>query len=310
VIQCCDFLSSLFLVDVMIQTGAARIAAHYKFTLSHIFDSNPTAQYGIIVEDDMIFSPDFLAFFQHTYKLYERDPTVYCISSWNDNGRFGLVKDANRLLRTEFFIGLGWLASRKQYKSEFEKIWPPTHWDHWMRDPAQRKNRVCVYPELPRNYNIGKIGTHSDHSLFQRYFADIHHNLLPPNKLKYTSIDAMLKESYDAEVGTLIYQATQVLVSFILAFNLQKCEQFCGFIFTLSGSYHARPHQARRPKETANICIVLSSLRAAGQHLGEQNCARIWSVAFNSVYSRQRRWCTTSVVQRTLFAVDCKLFTV
>ena len=96
----------------------------------------------------MIFSPDFLAYFAHTHRVYAADPSVYCVSSWNDNGRRGLVGDANRLLRTDFFIGLGWLASRAIYRAEFERQWPPTHWDHWMREPQQRKGRVCVYPEV------------------------------------------------------------------------------------------------------------------------------------------------------------------
>jgi hypothetical protein len=190
--------------------SAKRIAAQYRFTLTQVFARNPSAAYAIIVEDDMIFSPDFLAFFAHTYRLYEMDPSVYCISSWNDNGKYGLVKDANRLLRTEFFAGLGWLASRTIYKSEFELIWPSTHWDHWMRDEVQRKGRECVYPEISRNYNIGVRGTHSDDYLFKRYFELTHHNTLPSSAIRLTPIEALARDSYNAAVGALIRGALPV----------------------------------------------------------------------------------------------------
>ncbi len=34
----------------------------------------------------MLFSPDFLHFFAATAVLLEQDPSLWCISTWNDNG--------------------------------------------------------------------------------------------------------------------------------------------------------------------------------------------------------------------------------
>jgi len=110
------------------QEGAMRIARHYRWTFSSLFDDNPLASYAIIVEDDMLFSPDFLSFFVQTAPLYEGDSSVYAISSWNDNGQRGLALDPRVLMRTDFFIGLGWMISREIYKKEWEPIWPSTHW--------------------------------------------------------------------------------------------------------------------------------------------------------------------------------------
>ncbi len=72
--------------DSPVRDGAARIAQHYRFTLSHLFDANPNAPYAIVVEDDMLYAPDFLLLFAQTAALYELDPSVACITSWNDNG--------------------------------------------------------------------------------------------------------------------------------------------------------------------------------------------------------------------------------
>ena len=38
------------------------------------------------VQDDMLFSQDFLTYMEATAGLLDVDPTIWCISSWNDNG--------------------------------------------------------------------------------------------------------------------------------------------------------------------------------------------------------------------------------
>lgn len=45
------------------QPGHAWLSQHYKWGLDRIF-LDEKHNYAIIIEDDMIFSPDFLAFFQ------------------------------------------------------------------------------------------------------------------------------------------------------------------------------------------------------------------------------------------------------
>jgi hypothetical protein len=42
-------------------------------------------------------------------QLLDRDPTVLCVSAWNDNGRPGLVRDEAKAYRSDFFPGLGWM---------------------------------------------------------------------------------------------------------------------------------------------------------------------------------------------------------
>ena len=33
---------------------------------------------------------------------------------------------------------------------EYRQKWPLGFWDDWIREPAQRKDRVCLRPEVPR----------------------------------------------------------------------------------------------------------------------------------------------------------------
>jgi hypothetical protein len=128
--------------------GASRIAQHYKFALSAAFDKFQDAAALIIVEDDLLFAPDFYEYLIGMAPVTDLDPTTFVISAWNDNGFKGKVQDPHAIRRTEFFPGLGWILPRKLYKQELERKWPKEHWDHWLRSPETHQNRECVYPQV------------------------------------------------------------------------------------------------------------------------------------------------------------------
>lgn len=46
----------------------------------------------VIVEDDLLFSPDFLEYLEANAPVLERDPTTFVLSAWNDNGYKGRVR--------------------------------------------------------------------------------------------------------------------------------------------------------------------------------------------------------------------------
>jgi GNT-I family len=39
------------------------------------------------LQDDMQLAVDFFPYFRRTAQLLDEDPTLYCVSSWNDNGQ-------------------------------------------------------------------------------------------------------------------------------------------------------------------------------------------------------------------------------
>ncbi|GMH71574.1 hypothetical protein TL16_g05689 [Triparma laevis f. inornata] len=121
--------------------GAAKIATQYKFAISNGFDYNLKSPAIIIIEDDFLFSPDFLSYFESNSPILDEDPSTFIMSAWNDNGLSIHVSDEGKIHRTNYFPGLGWLMPRKLWEEELENKWPKTHWDHWMRDSKQHKNR-------------------------------------------------------------------------------------------------------------------------------------------------------------------------
>ncbi|KAI9342673.1 GNT-I family-domain-containing protein [Obelidium mucronatum] len=159
----------------MKHTGYYKLATHYKWALAKVF-SNKSYNNVIILEDDMEISPDFFSYFEETLPLLYSDPTLFCISSWNDQGKKSHVsKYANgtlsstRIMRTDFFPGLGWLLTRDLY-SQIAPTWPETEWDDWLRRSEQRRGRQCLIPEVSRNRNFGSEGV-SGGQFFEEHIA-------------------------------------------------------------------------------------------------------------------------------------------
>ncbi|TMW40719.1 hypothetical protein DOY81_014201 [Sarcophaga bullata] len=46
----------------------------------------------------------------------------------------------------------------RQLWQELAVKWPKSFWDDWIRHPEQRKNRVCIRPEISRTRTFGKVG--------------------------------------------------------------------------------------------------------------------------------------------------------
>jgi hypothetical protein len=205
-----------------ITEGAEHIAIHYKFVIDHVFQSNPSAKYFIIVEDDMLFAPDVLLYFAQLAPLMDRDHTIYSISAYNDNGFKGRSKYDNMVYRTDFFIGLGWLVSRRLWEAEWSRSWPRTHWDHFLRNPMNRRNRQTLYPEVSRIYHSGYKGTHSTVALYEKYFRDIKLNLKGYAPLGIAKADYMSKPKPKYRFTDIDKQRDETTVDYLEAENFKQ----------------------------------------------------------------------------------------
>jgi len=133
------------------------ISQHFKFAISTVLDKLRFTDV-IILEDDMEISKDFFAYFLRVREELYKDDSLYTASAWNDNGQGDHGRDPEKLKRSEFFPGLGWIMTGKLW-NEFREKWPPGYWDDWMREPEQRKGRHCIFPEISRSWTFGEQGS-------------------------------------------------------------------------------------------------------------------------------------------------------
>ncbi|KAL8570719.1 hypothetical protein ACOMHN_039154 [Nucella lapillus] len=188
----------------------ARISQHYKASLTATFNLYPSAEYTIVIEEDLDVSPDFFNYFSQTVQLLEEDPSLYCVSAWNDQGYEHSCKDPSLLYRVETMPGLGWMLKKSVYKKELEPQWPSAEkqwdWDMWMRTNAIRQNRECIIPDVSRTFHFGSKGLNMN-----PYFQDLYfkkHSIVTHSGVTLKDIHTMKKEAYEGMVKGLIQSAT------------------------------------------------------------------------------------------------------
>ncbi|CAG5866072.1 unnamed protein product, partial [Menidia menidia] len=190
--------------------GYYKISRHYRWALNQVFGAMGHSSV-VIVEDDLEVAPDFFEYFRALYPVLRADPSLWCVSAWNDNGRDALVDPAKPglLHRTDFFPGLGWMLLRDMW-AELEPKWPPAFWDDWMRQPEQRRGRSCVRPEVSRTITFGRKGV----SLGQFFDQYLRYIKLNAEFVPFTKHDLsyLLKEKYDDAFVKEVYGATPVRI--------------------------------------------------------------------------------------------------
>ena len=80
---------------------AAKVSHAYFNMLGHLFSLRElaAADHVVVLEDDLLPAPDFVHYFTQAACLVDRDPTVYAVSAWNDNGHWGRAADEARVFR-------------------------------------------------------------------------------------------------------------------------------------------------------------------------------------------------------------------
>lgn len=185
-------------------------------------------------------SRDFFTYFEAFTPVLRADPTLMCISSWNDNGMAENAEDGRRFFRSDFFPGLGWMMTKNLWQ-ELSAKWPATFWDDWLRLPEQRQGRACVRPEVSRTTNFGRLGVSSG-QYFDQHIANVKSNtetvdfggfdavtnMLKPASVLGTdqSVDVRLltKPMYDAVFNYKLQSLSTVVTSHQLRFLIDHAD--------------------------------------------------------------------------------------
>jgi len=192
-----------------LRTSYLKIAGHYNFALTEVMDhvdGHEQWDRVIMLEDDFLLAPDAFSYFRRMSPLFDTDPTLYCVSAWNENGQTPFVSSTTAVYRTDCFPGLGWMWSRAIWNELRE--WTPGYWDDWLREPAQRRGRTCIYPEINRVYTFGETGA-SNGRFFNIWFKDIRLN---NEHVDWTTVDVdrLQPSNYDAWLSDRLLAAEHV----------------------------------------------------------------------------------------------------
>lgn len=245
------------------------IAQHYKFALDRVF-IDMGFRLAIITEDDLDIADDFFNYFKFARPLLYTDPTIWCISAWNDNGNPVLVDwedGINKLWRTDFFPGLGWMLKAEMW-DELRAKWPDAFWDDWLRRPDVRKNRVCIRPEISRTlHNLAVAGKGSSNGLYKTFLSSIR---LPQKQADFVSMhsDILQKENFDASLWSELRASktlnfTELLSNQSDALNLSLAND--GTTYTIR---YQDPRQFRKLAQKFNLMADIRAGMARTAYLG------------------------------------------
>lgn len=191
-----------------------RIARHYKWALTQIFDVLHYDQV-VVVEDDLEVSPDFFEYFKATLPVLQQDDTLMCVTAWNDNGQKGLAYDPRALYRSDFFGGLGWMMLRPMW-NELNPVWPDTYWDDWLRNPDRHHGRGCIRPEVSRTQNFGKGGASGE--LYSDYVSNI---IVGKATESYVGVDDQLQFAEDFDFASSA-SSNQKTMEQLISFDVRR----------------------------------------------------------------------------------------
>mmetsp|Transcript_46945 Transcript_46945/g.121113 ORF Transcript_46945/g.121113 Transcript_46945/m.121113 type:complete len:485 (+) Transcript_46945:195-1649(+) len=272
--------------------GGRRIASHYRRTLNFMFQTYSDSRAVILLEDDLRPSPAIVEYFSHCERVLREDPTLMAVSAFNDNGLEHLVQNASRILRTEWFVGLGWLMTRDLF-NEVGKKWPDNHWDHFLRHPSQRKGRAVLIPEVPLVYHFGRKGTFMDAWHHDRYMEHI--QLYAGPSVDYTLSSLLVQQHYEKELQKDIRKA--IFFDDVEAFRKNFLDKH--YVYSMGMVFS---------------CAVIPERRRPGHALGhhhDERCFRqvaeffgIWHESGRSSYKGVHRFSTTGGNSMFVIASD------
>lgn len=197
------------------------LAVHYGWALGKVFgdDLEFSMQDGsrkrlkanrvIILEEDLDISVDFFKYFAAMAPLLDHDSSLLAVSAFNDNGIKGRVSDPTRVLRSDFFPGLGWMMTRRLWKEELGAKWPAGYWDDWLRLPEQRHGRHIIRPEVSRTFHFGSKGGASQNQ-FGDELSQVHLNDQPVDWTQQDVVSSLPMDRFDRAYWLLLHSARQV----------------------------------------------------------------------------------------------------
>nr|XP_045607667.1 uncharacterized protein LOC123764160 [Procambarus clarkii] len=199
-------------------TGATRVSRNLRFAFFNALRLFPRADKFIVVEDDLVLSPDFYSYMQQTGWVLDNDPTVYCVSAFNHLSYAHTAHDPARLYRVQSFPSYGWMVNRDTLAYILPKWLPSnvTHdWDYFLESSIMRRGRECLVPDVNRAYHGGGSGLHLtvSWSTERDYLArPFNHQ---PN-ITVMNLTGLLQEQYEAEMVTLAKTAVPLDVNDLL----------------------------------------------------------------------------------------------
>lgn len=133
----------------------------------------------IVIEEELILSPDFLYFFTQVHETFMNDHSLAAVSTWNPNSFLQLDGSPSLIYRTNDFPGFGYMLKRTVYdkfmRNRLAMCCSERAWYSWKTLDLETSNSVQVDVLMPdvsrvfrRPYDISSFDYPFLNNLFNR----------------------------------------------------------------------------------------------------------------------------------------------
>ncbi|CAF0873469.1 unnamed protein product [Didymodactylos carnosus] len=205
------FIESLALIDLFGFHGEKIPSSnvymeHYEKALKKVWELHPTKDKIIVIEEDLILSPDFLYTLALLSEPFRKDETIGGIAMWNPNSYEDVDGSSNLIYRVDELYGLGYLLRRSFYDTHmktFSECCSKRVWDRWKFDD---NSHSFLIPDISRVFRRPVDGNHDNMKYLARLFNRKRKTSLNPFP-GLTNVDTLRKETYDATLSKSIASA-------------------------------------------------------------------------------------------------------
>ncbi|CAM4823109.1 unnamed protein product [Rotaria magnacalcarata] len=188
---------------------------HYETSLKKIWEIHPNQDKMIVIEEDLILSPDFLYTLALLSETFRKDETIGAIEMWNPNS-YDIINGSEELIyRVDQFYGLGYLLRRSFYeknmRNSFDICCSKRVWEKWtFSDPSS-----FLMPDVSRVFRRPIDGNRVNKKYIETLFNRKRKTSLNPFPF-LSNIDILRKDKYDANLAKSISSA-------VLMKSMDKC---------------------------------------------------------------------------------------
>ena len=187
------------------------LSQNYFFMFEQLFvrRKHPYRQ-CVILEDDLLLSPDALMYARAGMDLMDKDESVFSVSFFNDHSHIPHAREPSDFRRIDHFSGLGFMISQRGYMSHLRHAWSRNKaWDIMVQWMFNRKgNLVSIQPEIMRAFHESDKSVKNLTQLRKAYpRSAIADTIL--NQTEY-KMDGLTEENYDKLVREHLIQATLI----------------------------------------------------------------------------------------------------
>ncbi|KAL7641488.1 UNVERIFIED_CONTAM: hypothetical protein RMT77_007359 [Armadillidium vulgare] len=141
----------------------------YQQVFQFVASNFNSSIYTIILEEDVEVSPDFFTYMSQTIPLLNIDSTLYCVTGFTINGKYGMALDPSIIRRADVQVGWGYALTLEFIKLILSLWWKKAPkralYDSWIRHYI-KGDRECIYPEMSRTLHFG-VGINSNYEIME-----------------------------------------------------------------------------------------------------------------------------------------------